>query len=299
MKRIFPALAVTLVCVCFGTASGTPTGLAWLKIGVGADAVGMADAVVSNVNGPTATYWNAGALPFMEGFQAGVVHNESFQSVRSEFAGVSRNFGSFSIGGSFHGTWTDNLKAYDESANFLGEFGYYGLAVAATAGYRVHETLGAGVSVKLLQEAIDIYDASGFALDFGIQGRSVLQNLDVGFSILNIGSSMEYIDQPFDLPLTMQGGVTYHVPLASVQSELLLAAEVRKVREEDAGALLGAEYRLQDAARLRFGYRSGLDTEDVSFGLGFHRGQIDADYAYVPFGEDLGSQHRIGLTYRR
>ena len=50
---------------------------------------------------------------------------------------------------------------------------------------------------------------------------------------------------------------------------------------------------------MRIGYRDGLDTEDVSFGIGFHQGSIQADYAYVPFGEDLGSQHRVGLTYRR
>lgn len=281
------------------SAGAEPVGMAFLKVGAGAEAVGMADAVVSNVDGPTATYWNPAALAFLPNLQASVVHNESFQTIRQEFAALVRPIGPVGAGLSFHGTWTENLDAYDEQANFLGEFGYFALALAGSAGYKVTPTWGVGASVKFLQEAVDVYDASGVAFDMGVQGRNVLPRLDVGLAVLHLGGSMEYIDQPFDLPLTMQGGATYHVPLTRMKGEALLAAEVRKVRDEDANLHLGLEYRIQQSARMRVGYRSALDTEDVSFGLGFLLGHVQADYAYVPFGEDLGSQHRIGLTYRR
>ena len=299
MKTVRPILVGFLLLVvmpCLVLAR--PVGLAFLKIGAGADAIGMADAVVSNVDGPTATYWNPGALGFLPGTQATVVHNESFETIRHEYAGLVRNLGAFTVGASLHGSWTDNLDAYDESANFLGTFGYYGLAVAASAGYRLDETWGAGLSVNYLREAIDVYDASGLAFDLGLQGRSVLPRLDVGLAVLHLGSSMKYVDEPFDLPTTVQGGLSYHVPLASVRSEAVLAAELRKIRDEEASLHFGLEYRLQRAAHMRIGYRSGIDTEDVSFGLGFRHGKLQADYAYVPFGEDLGSQHRIGLTCR-
>ena len=309
MKRMQSVLVgVLLLAATAGLGEANPVGMAFLRIGAGADAIGMADAVVSNVDGPNATYWNPGALAFIPGFQATAVHNESFQSVRQEFGGIVRNFGSIGAGLSFLGTWTDNMDGYDESANFLGEFGYYSLAVAGTGGYRINDTWGAGLGVKYLREVIETsalcddcgsYDASGFAFDFGIQGRQLLSRFDVGLSILHLGSSMEFIDEPFDLPLTLQGGVTYHLPLASVSGEAIFAAEVRKIRDEDAGVNLGAEYRIQELARMRIGYRSGLDTEDVSFGLGLTRGRVQVDYAYVPFGEDLGNQHRVGLTYRR
>ena len=154
-------------------------------------------------------------------------------------------------------------------------------------------------SARAVADPKAVYDASGVAFDLGVQGRSVLPNLDVGLAMLHLGSAMQYVDEPFDLPMTLQGGVTYHVPMASVRSEALLAVEVRKIRDEDATTHLGLEYRLQQAAQLRIGYRNGLDTEDVSFGIGFHHRKLQADYAYVPFLEDLGSQHRIGLTYRR
>jgi hypothetical protein len=297
------ALAAALVLAGLAAAarpvSADPTGMAYLKIGAGADAVAMGEAVVSNVDGPSATYWNPAALAFLPNLQASVVHNESFQTIRQEFAALVRPIGPVGAGLSFHGTWTENLDSYDEQANFLGQFGYYGLAVAASAGTKLSEQWGVGATVKLLREAIDVYDASGVAFDLGVQGRDLLPRLDVGFAVLHLGGSMTYIDQAFDLPMTIQGGATYHVPMANMKGEALLAAEFRKVREEDANLQLGLEYRVQQTARLRVGYRSALDTEDVSFGLGFLLGRMQADYAYVPFGEDLGSQHRIGLTFRR
>lgn len=283
-----------------GTAhAADPVGLAFLKIGAGADAVGMGEAVVSNVDGPVATYWNPGALAILPGFQATVVHNESFSSVRQEFASATRSFGQFALGASFNGSWTDDLRAYDESANFLGHFGYYGMSAGLSAAYRMNDRFGAGVTMKYLREAFDVYDASGVGFDVGVAGRGVLPRVDVGFAILHLGSDMTYIDSPFRLPRTLQGGITYHIPLDRLGAEALLAAEVRQVRDEDAGLLLGFEYRLQEAARLRVGYRSGLETEDLSFGLGLGRGALRADYAYVPFDEDLGDSHRIGLSYKR
>jgi long-subunit fatty acid transport protein len=297
--QIYVLLGLLLLAPNVGVAAD-PVGMSYLKIGAGAEATGMGEAVVSNTDGPTATYWNPGALPFLAGFQAGFVHNESFFDVRQEFAGITRAIGRFGVGLSFHGTWVDNLKAYgNEPADFLGTFGYYGVAAGISGGYRLTDRWGVGAGVQLLREAIDVYDASGAAFDFGIQGREILPRLDCGLSVLHLGSSLKYIEQSFLLPMTVQGGVSYHIPLPQASSEALLAVEVRKIRDEDTSLRLGIEYRLQKAMSLRAGYRSALDTEDVSFGLGYRRGKIQADYSYVPFGEDLGSQHRFGIVYRR
>jgi hypothetical protein len=277
-----------------------PVGMSYMKIGAGAEATGMGEAVVSNTDGPTATYWNPGAVPLLQGFQASFVHNESFFDVRQEFVGITRAIGRFGVGVSFHGTWVDNLKAYgDEPADYLGTFGYYGYAAGVSGGYRLTDAWGVGAGVQLLREAVDVYDASGTAFDFGIQGRGVLPRLDCGVSILHVGSSMKYIERSFQLPTTVQGGVTYHLPIPQASSEALIAVEARKIRDEDTSLRLGVEYRLQKAMSIRAGYRSALDTEDVSFGLGYRRARIQADYSYVPFGEDLGAQHRFGIVYRR
>ncbi len=299
-KRAVPLLAVVISLVgSISVGAAEPSMMAFLKVGAGADAVGMGEAVVASVDGPNATYWNAGALAFLPGIQATVVHNESFQSVRQEYAGLTRSFGGWTLGGSFLGTWTDNMDSYDESANYLGKFAYYAFAAGVTGARRLSDTWGAGVTVKYVRDAFDIYSASGAAFDLGIQGREVLPRLGVGVSVLHLGSQLSYVDKSYSLPRTIQGGISYRLPVPATGTDALVAAEVRSVVGEDTSFLTGVEYRVQQVARLRVGYRSGLDTQDVSFGIGFHKGSLTADYAYVPFGEDLGAQHRVGLTYRR
>jgi hypothetical protein len=282
-----------------GRCESKPAGMAWLKIGVGADAVAKGNAVVSNVDGPGATYWNPGALALMTGTQYGFAHNESFQSIRQEFAGAVRNFGRVSLAGSFHGTWTDNMESYDSAGNYLGQFGYYGLAAGVTGGYSLNDQWGVGLTAKYVRESLDVFSASGMAYDLGVQGREVLPRLSLGMSVLHLGSTMKYVDTEFQLPLTIQGGASYRMPLSALGAEAIVAAELRKVRDEDASLLFGIEYRVQQIARLRFGYRSAMDNEDVSFGVGLRHKQVEADYSYVPFKDDLGAQHRIGLTVRR
>ena len=196
-----------------------PTTMSFLKLGAGADAVGMGDAVVSSVDGPNATYWNAGAVGFLPGLQASVVHNQSFQSVRQEFAGVTRSFGRWSVGGSFLGTWTDNMDSYDESANYLGKFAYYGLAAGITGARRLNDVWGAGVTLKYLRDAFDVYDASGVAVDLGVQGREVFPRFSVGLSVLHLGGKMSYVDKSYALPRTIQGGISYRLPISAPGSE--------------------------------------------------------------------------------
>jgi hypothetical protein len=298
---IFRGAALVTVGVLLGLSVGTAqaaTGLSFLKIGAGARAVAIGDAVVSHVNDASATYWNPGAIPLMAGSRAEVMHNESFQGIRYEFASLTHSAGSHGAGLSFNGIWTDNLRAYNDQAEFEGHFGYYGVAVGASYGYAIRENLGLGAGVEYLREAMDIYSTSGLAVNLGMQMREILPNTSAGLAVLHMGSSMKYESASFDLPRTIQGGVTHVIPLSALAGRLLLAAEVRATRDEDTQVLLGTEYNYQDMAQLQFGYRTGLDTQDISLGVGFGRRNLRGEYAFVPFKENLGDQHRLALLLR-
>ena len=118
---------------------------------------------------------------------------------------------------------------------------------------------------------------------------------DAGFAVLHLGSDMKYETQAFRLPLTMQGGLSHVVPLHSLGGTVRLAAEMRKVRDEDVCCLVGTEYEYQHTARIQVGYRSGLDSESMSFGMGMGKGRIRGQYSFVPFRNNLGDQHRIAV----
>ncbi len=288
-----------LVAPSVVSASGM-TGFSYLKIGAGARSVALGDAVVSHVNDASANYWNPGAIALMDGWNAELMHNESFQSVRYEFASVTRRLSDrHGVGLFFNGVWTDNLRGYNETGEFVGHFGYYGVAVGASYAFALTDRIGIGAGVELLQEAMDEFSAGGPAFNLGIQAREpfagILPRTDFGLSVRHLGGEMQYEAEPFDLPTAIQGGVTHTIPIAAAQGQLLLSGEFRRTRGDESQLLIGTEYRYQDAARLQVGYLSNHDTQDVSFGVGIGRGVVKAQYSFVPFGEELGEQHRLSL----
>jgi len=287
--------AIGVLAACPPPNSQAATGLSFLEIGAGARAVALGDAVVSNVSDPSASYWNPGALALMDRTRAEVTHNESFRDVRYEFAGLTHGFGRSGAGLAFHGVWSDDIPKTDETGRNVGTFAYYGVVLSGSYAYAVTEQIGVGFGVEYLREIVDEYVADGLAGNVGIQWRELLPRTDFGAALLHLGSSLEYETESFDLPLIVQGGLTHTVPLAAADGSVRVACEVRAVRDDDTSILFGTEYRYREFASLQAGYRSGLDTQDVSFGFGLGGNRVGAQYAFVPFGEDLGEQHRISL----
>ncbi len=289
------AAALVLASFAMTPSAEAATGLSYLKVGAGARAIALGNAVVSNVADPTANYWNPGALAFAPGTEIELMHNESFQTVRYEFAGLSHRKGRHGFGAAFHGVWTDDLTGLDVQGNSTGSFGYAGIAIAGNYALALNETMGLGIGVEYLREQIDRYEATGLAASIGFQAREVLPRTDVGFAALHLGSSMKYETEEFDIPTTFQGGVTHRVPVASMDGEFRLSAEVRAVRDEDTQIVFGSEYRYQDFTSLQVGYQTNHDTQDVAFGIGLGRGRVRGQYAFSPFGQNLGDQHRFSV----
>jgi hypothetical protein len=295
--RPIAVLALVLLLPAVGFAAGTAvTGLSYLKVGVGARSVAIGNAVVSHVDDASAMGWNPGALPLLTGTNAELMHQDGLDGLRNEFAALAHAFGGrHGAGISFQGAWTNPLKKYDLSGQYEGEFGYSDIGLSVGYGFSPIERVGVGAAVEYLREAIDAFTATGLAWNFGVQAREILPRTDAGFAVLHFGSDMKYETQAFRLPLTIQGGVSHLVPLSALGGTVRLAVEVRKVRDEEACGLVGAEYEYQHAARVQVGYRSGQDSESVSFGMGAGKGRIRGQYSFVPFKNNLGDQQRIAV----
>ena len=292
--------------------------MAFLKIGVGTDAIGMGQAATSHVNDATASYWNAAGLAAVEGTDLYVMHNEYIADLRLEYASVARRFGRHGIGLSFNGLFTDDLEGRDENGEITGSLGYYNLSVGVGYGLALTDQLNLGIGVKYLREFIgdpaasEDHVAQALATDLGAQYRLdsrfafglAVQNLssDVSFNQVQIinqaGNGPLAGGETFSLPVVVQGGVTYTPDMQIMDGGVEIALEGRSVSGEDASVLFGARYHYRDLAALSVGYRSGLDTEDLSFGLRVDREQLRVGYAFVPYSEDLGSSHRLSLGYR-
>ncbi|MCA9754670.1 MAG: PorV/PorQ family protein [Candidatus Eisenbacteria bacterium] len=299
MKPSRTSLVLTAMALATLSVSSQPvhasTGFNWLRIGAGARAVALGNAVVSNVSDPSANYWNPGAMAFIPGTNLELTHNESFQAVRYEFAGLTHQKGRNTWGVALHGVWTDDLPGRDELGNETPDFSYADLALAANYALAWSDQIGVGLGFEYLREVISTAQATGVAVNFGIQARDVLPGTDLGFSVLHLGSSPKFVEEEFDLPMTVQGGITHRIPVQALDGSFHVSAEVRSERDADAQVVFGSEYRYQEFTAIQVGYRTQHDTQDFSFGLGVGSNRLRGQYAYVPFGENLGDQHRFSV----
>jgi hypothetical protein len=288
-----PVFLILVVLVIPPSADGA-TGLAFLKTGVDARSMVLGEAVVSSVSDATASRWNPAGLARLEAPQIVLSHIESFADLRHEFAAGAQPVGPVTAGLFFDGMWTDDIQSYDASGLPTGTFGYSAYAAGVSIGMPLRWGLRLGVTGKYLEEGIGSYSATGWAVDLGGQWQpSETSPLRLGLALLNVGPSMKFISEDFDLPLTAQGGASLELPLRSLSGRLQLGAEVRQVRGEDPALLWGAEYGYGQHLTFGLGYQSGLDTRDVSVGIGLQEGAFGINWAYAPIAENLGDEHRF------
>jgi hypothetical protein len=280
------------------SAAAGSTGMASLKLGIGARAMGLGGAYVALADDPTATYWNAAGLAGVRNTQVTAMHNQWIQDFRQEYAAVATPLGKGALGFSFSGFYTSELEGRDDVGSVTQNFGFNDIAMTAGYGRPLASGLDAGASVRYVREMIAEVDATTFAFDLGARYRLRDTGLSLGAAVQNVGGKPTLVDESFELPLTLRAGAAWSRPLSSFHSQGTITSEVRKVRGEDARFHLGGEFLYRERLALRVGGKFGYDTEDVSFGIGLTQSRIRFDYALVPMSWDLGTAHVFSLTAR-
>ena len=272
-------------------------GLAFLKLGVGARAIGMGDAYTAVAGDASSVYWNPAGIMNVESVDVTLMHSEWFQDIRYEYAGGVRSYGDYAVGVGVVGLYMDDLERRDgPTAEPIGHFGVFDFAITGTYARRLTDNLNVGGSVKYLSEKIDDVTATGFAVDLG--GRYDVPNfegLSAGIAVLNLGPQMKFIEDGFDLPVMYKLGAALDVPFEALNGDVVIAADAVMPAGGDTKVHFGLEYEFADMIALRFGYRSGWDNHNVSMGLGVKVSNFRLDYAIVPFYSELGDTHRVSL----
>jgi hypothetical protein len=299
MRRFFAASALALVLA--GAALAAPVGLRSMLIDPGVVASGMGYAYTAVADDPSALYWNpAGLTRGPAGYDLLLAHTEWFIDYRMEYAVASWRRGRDAFAAGISGFYVGGIERREEdpTAEPLGDFGAYDIVVPL-AYARVFGPVRAGVAVKPFYSKIDRVSAYGVAGDVGVQAGTPVPGLTLGAAVANIGNEPLYVEEKYSLPVDARGGAAYRIPISAIPGELLVAAEVRKTKDEDARTHAGADLRLSNGISVRFGYKWGYDEEDYAFGLGIARGGYAVQYALVPFRSDLGTVHRFGIVLHR
>ena len=181
--------------------------------------------------------------------------------------------------------------------------------------------LSYGVNVKFLQQKIESVSATGVAFDLGMLYRTSIKNVNFGISLQNLGSQMKFLNDGYNLPLSVSVGLGYQI------SGITIGFDVKNyVYEGQTIVGFGTEYMPVTALALRAGYLMSLtarsftnvqddsknssvlrsqagtsfgsnDVNGLGAGLGFKLFNIQTDYSFIPYGE-LGNTQRISFMSR-
>ena len=299
--RIGAALGLAALLSCDAgraLASTGEAGFAFLKIGVGARAMGLGSAYVALADDPTALHWNpAGLASSSEGVNVTAMHNEWIADFRQEYAAATVPAGPGTLGASFTGFYmADELERRDETGTLTGHFGYNDVAVTLGYGMPVAKGADAGLSVRYIRELIADESATSIAFDFGGRYKVSDTGLSLGAAVQNVGGDAKFVAESFPIPLTTRLGAAYSHSIASLQGTGLLTTEYRKALGEDGRVHVGGEFAYHEWLALRAGAKFGYDDQDVSFGLGIAHKNIKFDYALLPIGANLGSTHIFSIS---
>ncbi len=298
-----------------GTSSAT-----FLRIGVGARAVGMGETFVAVANDPSAIYWNPAGLASLQRRELAISHVQWPADVHYEHLTMivpSRRFGG-SIAFQFGVLGTDIDETTELQPFGTGRtFSYSDLVAGVAFSRRWTDKLLVGTGIKYVREDLGSQvggpTTHAVLFDVGSIYYLGLGSVRIATSLTNFGSSLRpsgtYVSpfdgstaqyDAFDPPLMFRYGVAFE-PIENATQRLTTAFEVNQPADNEQLVKAGLEWQLKGAFALRAGYNFRADALKLSAGAGFTgevgslRGQFD--YAYTD-GGFLGAVHRVSLGVR-
>jgi hypothetical protein len=298
-----------------GTSSGT-----FLRIGVGARAVGLGESFVAVANDPTAIFWNPAGLASMQRQEVALNHVSWPGDVNYEHLAyvlpVRRLGGSLAFQLGVLSTQieeTTELRPFGTGRTFY----YSDLVVGAAYARRWTDKLLIGAGVKYVREDLGA-DVGGpvtnaVLVDIGSIYYLGYGSVRIATSLDNFGSQLKpggsFVSpitkevrgyDGFDPPTVFRYGVAFE-PVENPRQKLTTSLEMNQPADNRQVMKLGLEWTWISRLALRTGYNLNADELKFSAGAGLYatlgstKGTLD--YAYTD-GGFLGSINRLALGVR-
>jgi hypothetical protein len=296
----------------------------FLKIGVGARALGMGGSFVSMADDASAAYWNPAGLIQLQSREALGMHASQFGGVEAhDVLGVvsplDQGGRRAAIGVTLIRLAVDDIKVTkdakigeDENGNPILDpnrirtKSAYDLAMLLSYARGLGDHWAAGVNLKLVRQSLVGEGASfGIGTDLGLLYQAN-PNLGFGIRVADITTTRLYWDtgrrETVSPTVTLGAHTTRRIE--SLQGSLSLGLDASFAFEGQTGdqfesgdlsgnVLPGAEYWFRHTVALRLGSDGG----DFTAGAGVRYKQIGADYAYLSHPE-LDATHRVSALIR-
>jgi hypothetical protein len=283
-------------------------GAQFLKIGVGARAVGMGEAFVAVADDASAIWWNPAGVARIttEGASRITLNHSTWPAdISHEFVGYA--FAYRALPGSYAFSSTilqmDPIAVRTEfSPEGTGEnFDAGSFNLSATWAKNLIDPFSFGVNAKYIHMGLADENADGFVVDIGTLYFTGFKTIRIGMMIQSLGPSMKFIDQSFPMPTMFRVGTAADL-IQTPNHNFLAAFEFDHPSDNAERASVGGEYTLKAfqpnvILQVRGGYRYNRDEEGLAsgFGVRFPTGSASfmrVDYAYSDM-KFLDGAHKI------
>ena len=296
----------------------------FLKIGVGARALGMGGAFVSDADDATAAYWNPSGLTQLESREAFGMHASQFGGVENhDVLGFSTPIGArnsrSAIGVTLIRLAIDDIRitkdakvGEDQNGNpildpsLIRTSSASDLALLLSYATGLGERWSGGVNLKLVRQSlVDAGASFGIGADVGLRYQAS-GSLALGARLADITTTQLFWDsgrrETVSPTATLGGSTTRDIGALkgslNLDLEAPLVFEGQEADQFQSGNLSGnwhpgLEYWFQKTVALRFGSDGG----DFTAGAGLRYKQFGADYAYLAH-DVLDATHRVSAQLR-
>jgi tetratricopeptide (TPR) repeat protein/opacity protein-like surface antigen len=267
--------------------AGGSCGVEFLRLGGGARPLGMGEAYVALADDSSSMFYNPAGLANMQFAEVLTMSNNWFAGITQQLAGVAypTNYGVFALG--YSGLASGDIQGYGATGEVASVFNTSSSSLNLSFGRRINSQLVAGFGIKSVSEKLADTSASAMALDAGLQYR-VNPNIDLGLSIMNLGSGLTFVSENTPLPTSYRAGGAYCGKLFG--EDVNLAADLASF-PDGTKLNLGVEYFIREILSLRLGSSGGT----MRMGLGIVSNMLGIDYAYMA-NDDLGATHQVSLS---
>lgn len=318
MKKLFTVLimlAFTVSLFAGDTARKGTAGAEELLIPVGARSISTAGAFNSHFTGVESIYYNPGGLDRMNGTEAMFNYMNYIADINLSYFAIAAKTGFGSIALTYKALDFGDIPV-TTNANPDGTGQMYSpnfFVLGLTYSKLITDRVSAGATFSLINEGIMQTEATGWAIDFGVQYRFA-PNFSLGVAIKNIGANMSFsgenlktkIEVPdatlgsgramyeadteqFQIPSYFDLSLGYTFEF-NAENNLSVGGVFRNNNSLEDYVKLGLEYDFMNVVYLRGGYNFIVgDTDDAIFnwsvGAGVNLNVGDAldikfDYAF-------------------
>lgn len=295
-----------------GQRSGTAA-VQFLKIGVGARAIGMGESFTAVANDASALYWNPAGIVEFKNHQLLVSHINWLVDIKHDFIGYVHHLdGTNSVGIGITALYMDDMMETTEyhPAGTGNYFSFGDIGISLSYGRKMTDRFSFGISLKYFQETLAEFKMHGMMVDLGTFYWTGFGSSRFAVCMSNFGNQVKptgsFINrdqqriskfQSFSPPTMFKVGFATEL-FQTAQHRMTTAIQLNHPNDSAENLNLGMEYGWREYFFLRAGYKLNMDEETFSLGMGCKVPlkiiDLSVDLAYSEFGR-LGSVTRFSL----